>query len=222
MTSEKDDTNPFPERPAEQSARHSDPIRGKPPGWYKDPTGRHDHWAWWSGTQWTGATSQGEMAPSADAGTNRKWIWWLLGSLVGAGLLVGGIAAAAVWLAAQELAEIPPWGPAPDVIVFLDDWMLVASGNELTDEGRSLLGELSGMPGVSQAWFVDKATAHEEFRDIFANDSEMLDWLDENPSGLPASLRFLVHDRQELIQLARAAREHPGVIRVESTGSESA
>lgn len=32
-------------------------MEGKPPGWYPDPSGVHDHLAYWDGERRTGATA---------------------------------------------------------------------------------------------------------------------------------------------------------------------
>ena len=52
------------------------------PGWYKDPSGRQTHEAYWDGEKWTGETRQSTGGPSASPNEPARWV------LVGAGALL--------------------------------------------------------------------------------------------------------------------------------------
>lgn len=50
-----------------ETAEPENPMEGKPPGWYSDPSGKAQHQAYWDGEKWTGETRTEFQARVAEA-----------------------------------------------------------------------------------------------------------------------------------------------------------
>jgi cell division transport system permease protein len=95
-------------------------------------------------------------------------------------------------LAVNELVRVNTvaWQEGVHVIVWLND----AGRNGVpADAHQTLLAEVQGWDEVANAYYVDKTAAYQEFLEIFGNDPDMIEAL-ENPSALPTSIRIELSD----------------------------
>ncbi len=95
-------------------------------------------------------------------------------------------------LAVNELVRVNTvaWQEGVHVIVWLND----AGRNGVpADAHQTLLAEVQSWDEVEKAYYVDKTAAYEEFLEIFGNDPDMIEAL-ENPSALPTSIRIELSD----------------------------
>jgi cell division transport system permease protein len=95
-------------------------------------------------------------------------------------------------LAVNELVRVNTvaWQEGVHVIVWLND----AGRNGVpADAHQTLLAEVQSWDEVENAYYVDKTAAYEEFLEIFGNDPDMIEAL-ENPSALPTSIRIELSD----------------------------
>jgi cell division transport system permease protein len=95
-------------------------------------------------------------------------------------------------LAVNELVRVNTvaWQEGVHVIVWLND----AGRNGVpADAHQTLLTEVQGWDEVENAYYVDKTGAYQEFLEIFGNDPDMIEAL-ENPSALPTSIRIELSD----------------------------
>lgn len=95
-------------------------------------------------------------------------------------------------LAVNELVRVNTvaWQEGVHVIVWLND----AGRNGVpADAHQTLLTEVQGWDEVENAYYVDKTAAYQEFLEIFGNDPDMIEAL-ENPSALPTSIRIELSD----------------------------
>ncbi|HEX2152712.1 MAG TPA: permease-like cell division protein FtsX [Acidimicrobiia bacterium] len=95
-------------------------------------------------------------------------------------------------LAVNELVRINTvaWQEGVHVIVWLND---EGRDGVPTDAHQALLGEVQGWDEVANAYYVDKTAAYDEFLEIFGDDPDMIDAL-ENPAALPTSIRIELND----------------------------
>ncbi len=93
-------------------------------------------------------------------------------------------------------------------VVLLDDGIAA-------DQRDQAIETLGAQRGVIEVLYIDKATALEEARILFASDPEMIRVLDENPYLLPASIRVLTQARRQADAIASTADTLPGVIKTE-------
>lgn len=95
-------------------------------------------------------------------------------------------------LAVNELVRVNTvaWQEGVHVIVWLND----AGRNGVpADAHQTLLTEVQEWDEVANAYYVDKTGAYQEFLEIFGNDPDMIEAL-ENPSALPTSIRIELSD----------------------------
>ncbi|MFP3914302.1 MAG: cell division protein FtsX [Actinomycetota bacterium] len=95
-------------------------------------------------------------------------------------------------LAVNELVRINTlaWQQGVHVIVWLND----AGRNGVpADAHDTLLTEVQQWEEVESAHYVDKSAAYEEFLEIFGDDPDMVEAL-ENPAALPTSIRIELSD----------------------------
>jgi len=93
-------------------------------------------------------------------------------------------------------------------VVLLDDGIA-------DDQRERLIDTLGTQRGVIEVLYVDKATALEEARILFAADPEMIRVLDENPYLLPVSIRVLTEARRQADTIASTADTLTGVMKTE-------
>lgn len=102
-----------------------------------------------------------------------------------------GLAFAA--LAVNELVRINTiaWQEGVHIIVFLND---AGRDGVSADAHQTLLAEVREWDEVANVYYIDKSAAYEEYRQIFANDPDMLEIGETNPAILPASIRIELAD----------------------------
>lgn len=89
---------------------------------------------------------------------------------------------------------------------------------DITDGERNLLEtEIVDLPQVQEVTYVSSAQALEEFEQIFKNQPEFAEHLDEN--DLPASFRIKLHDAKDTETVATLVTGRPGVDDVRYGGS---
>ena len=84
-------------------------------------------------------------------------------------------------------------------------------------EEQALDAEISALPQVQEVTHVSSAEALEEFKQIFENQPELYETLDED--SLPASYRIKLHDAEDTETVAALVRGRPGVDDVRYGGS---
>lgn len=95
-------------------------------------------------------------------------------------------------LAFSQLVDMntEKWKEGVHIVAFLND----AGRNGVPADAHDvLLAEVQGWDEVLDAFYVDKTAAYAEYQEIFANDPDLLEILD-NPSVLPASIRIELSD----------------------------
>lgn len=95
-------------------------------------------------------------------------------------------------LAVNELVRVNTvaWQEGVHVIVWLND---AGRDGVAADAHQALLNEVQGWDEVANAYYVDKTAAYNEFLEIFGNDPDMIEAL-ENPAALPTSIRIELSD----------------------------
>jgi hypothetical protein len=107
-----------------------------------------------------------------------------------------------------EIADLAQWWPKVRIIGWLSDALT-------TDEIHTLEAEIGAWEEVSAVVYFAKADALQEFREMFADQPELIAAVEDDPSVLPASLRVdvLEASNDEVIQRLAAI---PGVTQVSS------
>lgn len=95
-------------------------------------------------------------------------------------------------LAVNELVRLNTvaWQEGVHVIVWLND---AGRDGVPGDAHEALLTEVQDWDEVANAYYVDKSAAYEEYLEIFGNDPDMIEAL-ENPAVLPTSIRIELSD----------------------------
>lgn len=95
-------------------------------------------------------------------------------------------------LAVNELVRLNTvaWQEGVHVIVWLND---AGRDGVPSDSHEALLTEVQDWDEVASAYYVDKSAAYEEYLEIFGNDPDMIEAL-ENPAVLPTSIRIELSD----------------------------
>ena len=95
-------------------------------------------------------------------------------------------------LAVNELVRINTiaWQQGVHLIVWLND---AGRDGVPSDAHENLLAEVLGWDEVANAYYVDKTAAYEEYLDLFGDNPEMVEAL-QNPSALPTSIRIELAD----------------------------
>jgi hypothetical protein len=93
------------------------------------------------------------------------------------------------------------------VIAFLDDSMI-------PDGAEQLAAQVRDWDGVRVVDFFSQTEALEEFREMFADQPELIATVEEDPSILPASLRVEVQDASQFRVVADRLRATAGVFQV--------
>jgi cell division transport system permease protein len=127
-----------------------------------------------------------------------------------------GLAFAA--LAVNELVRINTvaWQEGVHVIAFLND---AGRDGVAANAHQTLLTEVQGWDEVANAYYIDKSAAFEEYQQIFANDPDMLEIL-ENPTVLPASIRIELADIDQYEQVEFQLRQQPQIVRNISSAAQ--
>lgn len=103
------------------------------------------------------------------------------------------------------------WAEDVRVIAFVGDEVTPATIAQLTDEIR-------GWDEVQDVFFVSKAEALDEARQLFADQSAVLRVINENPDIVPASLRIQPTDPTDYATIEVRLQGTPGVDKVQSAG----
>lgn len=95
-------------------------------------------------------------------------------------------------LAVNELVRLNTvaWQEGVHVIVWLND---AGRDGVASDAHEALLTDVQEWDEVANAYYVDKSAAYEEYLEIFGNDPDMIEAL-ENPAVLPTSIRIELSD----------------------------
>lgn len=127
-----------------------------------------------------------------------------------------GLAFAA--LAVNELVRVNTvaWQEGVHVIAFLNDAGRDGVG---ADAHQTLLTEVREWDEVANAFYIDKNAAYQEYQQIFANDPDMLEIL-ENPAVLPASIRIELADIDQYEQVEFQLRQQPQIVRSISSAAQ--
>ena len=121
-------------------------------------------------------------------------------------LLLGGVAI--LHMAVRNMTY--SWEAKVEVSAYLS--------SDITDGERELLeAEVTELPQVQEVTYVSSEEALEEFKQIFENQPELYETLDED--SLPASLRIKLHDAEDTETVAALIRGRPGVDDVRYGGS---
>ncbi len=107
------------------------------------------------------------------------------------------------------------WQEGVHIIAFLKD---PPEGGLDLDGQLALLAEVQGWSEVKNAFYVDKAAAFEEFKEIFANEPEVVELV--NPAELPASIRIELADIDTYQDVRFRLVANPAVRRVSSLGDQ--
>jgi cell division transport system permease protein len=81
-----------------------------------------------------------------------------------------------------------------------------------TSETSAIQHELTTTPGIKTFHFVDKTEAYAEFREIFGNNSTIVNAL--TPTDMPPSFRVVPSRAQDISELGRQFNGQPGVLTV--------
>lgn len=107
------------------------------------------------------------------------------------------------------------WQEGVHIISFMKD----PSEGGLDESGqREMLVEVQGWTEVKSAFYVDKPAAFEEFKQIFANEPEVVELVD--PSSLPASIRIELDDIDTYNDVRYRLVANPSVRRVSTLGNQ--
>ena len=121
-------------------------------------------------------------------------------------LLLGGVAI--LHMAVRNMTY--SWEAKVEVSAYLTE--------DITEgERQALETELTDLPQVQDVFYVSSADALEEFKQIFENQPELFETLDED--SLPASYRIKLHDAEDTETVAALVRGRPGVDDVRYGGS---
>lgn len=122
-------------------------------------------------------------------------------------------------LAVNELVRINTvaWQEGVHLIVWLND---AGRDGVPADAHQTLLAEVQDWDEVANAYYVDKSGAYQEFLQIFGNDPDMIDAL-ENPSALPTSIRIELSDIELYQSVEFRLQQYPQLIqRISSAAQE--
>lgn len=96
------------------------------------------------------------------------------------------------------------------VIAFLGDSMV-------PDGAEQLAAEVRDWEGVRVVNFFSQAEAVEEFKEMFADQPELIEIVENDPSILPVSLRVELDDASQLRAVSDRLRTTPGVFQVSAS-----
>lgn len=121
-------------------------------------------------------------------------------------------------LAVNELVKVNTvaWQEGVHIIAFLND---AGRDGVAANAHETLLGEVQGWDEVQNAYYVDKTAAYAEYQQIFANDPDMLEIL-ENPSVLPASIRVELSDIDLYESVEFQLHQQPALIQKISSATQ--
>lgn len=121
-------------------------------------------------------------------------------------------------LAVNELVRINTlaWQEGVHVIVWLND---AGRDGVPADAHQALRSEVENWDEVERAIYVDKTAAYEEFQEIFANDPDMLEAL-ENPAALPTSIRIELNDIDLYQSVELRLQQQPQLVRSISSAAQ--
>src|SRR5690606_41560635 len=80
-----------------------------------------------------------------------------------------------------------------------------------SDAHENRLAEVLGWDEVANAYYVDKTAAYEEYLDLFGDNPEMVEAL-QNPSALPTSIRIELADIELYEQVEFRLQQYPQLI----------
>lgn len=121
-------------------------------------------------------------------------------------------------LAFSQLVEMntEKWKEGVHIIVFLND---AGRDGVPADAHQVLLAEVQGWDEVLDAFYVDKTAAYEEYQQIFANDPDLLEII-ENPAVLPASIRIELNDLDTYSTVEFRLNQQPALVNKISSAAQ--
>lgn len=121
-------------------------------------------------------------------------------------------------LAVNELFRVNTvaWQQGVHIVVFLND---AGRDGVASDAHQRLLTEVQSWEEVENAFYVDKTQAFAEYQEIFANDPDMLEIL-ENPTVLPASIRIELSDIDKYQDVEFRLRQQPQLVQKISSAAQ--
>lgn len=121
-------------------------------------------------------------------------------------------------LAFSQLVELntAKWKEGVHIIAFLND---AGRDGVPADAHQGLLVEVQSWDEVKNAFYIDKTAAYEEYKEIFANDPDLLEIL-ENPSVLPASIRIELNDLDLYETVEFRLNQQPALIQKISSAAQ--
>jgi cell division transport system permease protein len=121
-------------------------------------------------------------------------------------------------LAVNELVRINTlaWQEGVHVIVWLND---AGRDGVPADAHQALRADVETWDEVERAIYVDKTAAFQEFQEIFANDPDMLEAL-ENPAALPTSIRIELSDIDLYQSVELRLQQQPQLVRSISSAAQ--
>lgn len=144
-------------------------------------------------------------SPLAAASNMRRGTRFALSA--GLALLVSLVALAAVVWSQRERSGATGGEESVDVRAFL-------SGELSDDDAGDLLDEVRMWDGVEDVVFFTKADALTEARELFADEPQVLQLIEADPSVLPASLQITIASKDDTDAVVARLRAKPGVIDV--------
>lgn len=138
------------------------------------------------------------------AGNLRRNLLMTLAAIVTMAVSLTALGAVLVMRQAINKASVQ-WRGGVEMAIFLRPSV---SGTETT----AISHELSSMAGVKSFHFVDKPQAYREFREIFGNNSEIVNVL--TVKDMPPSFRVVPAKAQDIAQLGRLFQGQKGVLKV--------
>lgn len=121
-------------------------------------------------------------------------------------------------LAFNELVRVNTvaWQQGVHIVVFLND---AGRDGVASDAHQRLLTEVQSWEEVANAFYVDKTAAFAEYQEIFANDPDMLEIL-ENPTVLPASIRIELADIERYRDVEFRLQQQPQLVQKISSATQ--
>ncbi|HJR92080.1 MAG TPA: permease-like cell division protein FtsX [Acidimicrobiia bacterium] len=121
-------------------------------------------------------------------------------------------------LAFSQLVDLntAKWKEGVHIIAFLND---AGRDGVPADAHQTLLAEVQNWDEVRTAFYIDKTAAYREYQEIFANDPDLLEIL-ENPSVLPASIRIELNDLDLYETVEFRLNQQPALIQKISSAAQ--
>ncbi len=134
-------------------------------------------------------------------------------ALVVLGAILAAFLSLALTLSAVVLSEVvrsntARWEDGVRLVAFLQSELSFSAVAALSDDVRT-------WDGVSEVIYFSKSDALEEARELFRDDPELLEVIEDDPTVLPASLRIKPENTENYTSLADRLAATPGVLEVD-------